>query len=134
MPCKWCGSMSFSFQFIQKNFQVPYTMKTFLFLQMTAEFQVPSPLVPTRENCFVRYCKHHPDGSWAVVDVSLDNLRPNPISKNRRRPSGCLIQELPNGYSKVTTLSLNVTFTLPLGNSFPINWVSSFFRSYGLSM
>ncbi|KAL6332176.1 hypothetical protein AAG906_001890 [Vitis piasezkii] len=68
---------------------------------MTAEFQVPSPLVPTRENYFVRYCKHHPDGTWAVVDVSLDNLRPGPITRNRRRPSGCLIQELPNGYSKV---------------------------------
>ncbi|CAH8337601.1 unnamed protein product [Eruca vesicaria subsp. sativa] len=69
---------------------------------MTAEFQVPSPLVSTRENYFVRYCKQHSDGSWAVVDVSLDSLRPNPISRTRRRPSGCLIQELPNGYSKVT--------------------------------
>ncbi|KZV51409.1 hypothetical protein F511_20573 [Dorcoceras hygrometricum] len=69
---------------------------------MTAEFQVPSPLVPTRENYFVRYCKHHSDGIWAVVDVSLDNLRPTSISRCRRRPSGCLIQELPNGYSKVT--------------------------------
>ncbi|XP_075481988.1 homeobox-leucine zipper protein MERISTEM L1-like [Primulina tabacum] len=69
---------------------------------MTAEFQVPSPLVPTRENYFVRYCKHHADGIWAVVDVSLDNLRPTTISRCRRRPSGCLIQELPNGYSKVT--------------------------------
>ncbi|WMV17978.1 hypothetical protein MTR67_011363 [Solanum verrucosum] len=69
---------------------------------MTAEFQVPSPLVPTRENYFVRYCKHHADGTWAVVDVSLDNLRPSSVSRGRRRPSGCLIQELPNGYSKVT--------------------------------
>ncbi|TMW85847.1 hypothetical protein EJD97_022389 [Solanum chilense] len=69
---------------------------------MTAEFQVPSPLVPTRENYFVRYCKHHADGMWAVVDVSLDNLRPTSVSRCRRRPSGCLIQELPNGYSKVT--------------------------------
>ncbi|XP_050213779.1 homeobox-leucine zipper protein PROTODERMAL FACTOR 2-like [Mercurialis annua] len=69
---------------------------------MTAEFQVPSPLVPTRESYFVRYCKQHVDGSWAVVDVSLDNLRPSPISRSRRRPSGCVIQELPNGYSKVT--------------------------------
>uniref|UniRef100_A0A5B7A2M5 Putative homeobox-leucine zipper protein MERISTEM L1-like n=2 Tax=Davidia involucrata TaxID=16924 RepID=A0A5B7A2M5_DAVIN len=68
---------------------------------MTAEFQVPSPLVPTRENYFVRYCKQHADGTWAVVDVSLDNLRPSSISRCRRRPSGCLIQELPNGYSKV---------------------------------
>ncbi|XP_010538642.1 PREDICTED: homeobox-leucine zipper protein PROTODERMAL FACTOR 2 [Tarenaya hassleriana] len=69
---------------------------------MTAEFQVPSPLVPTRENYFVRYCKQHSEGTWAVVDVSLDSLRPSPISRSRRRPSGCLIQELPNGYSKVT--------------------------------
>ncbi|XP_060188480.1 homeobox-leucine zipper protein MERISTEM L1-like [Lycium barbarum] len=69
---------------------------------MTAEFQVPSPLVPTRENYFVRYCKHHTDGTWAVVDVSLDTLRPSSVSRGRRRPSGCLIQELPNGYSKVT--------------------------------
>ncbi|KAI3680563.1 hypothetical protein L6452_35336 [Arctium lappa] len=69
---------------------------------MTAEYQVPSPLVPTRENYFVRYCKQHSDGTWAVVDVSLDNLRSSSISRCRRRPSGCLIQELPNGYSKVT--------------------------------
>ncbi|CAN6879095.1 unnamed protein product [Brassica oleracea] len=69
---------------------------------MTAEFQVPSPLVPTRENYFVRYCKKHIDNTWAVVDVSLDSLRPSPIIRNRRRPSGCLIQELQNGYSKVT--------------------------------
>ncbi|MFS8025581.1 putative transcription factor & lipid binding HD-SAD family [Helianthus anomalus] len=69
---------------------------------MSAEFQVPSPLVPTRENYFVRYCKQHADGTWAVVDVSLDNLRPSSVSRSRRRPSGCLIQELPNGYSKVT--------------------------------
>lgn len=67
---------------------------------MTAEFQVPTPLVPTRENYFVRYCKQHADGTWAVVDVSLDNLRPTNVSRCRRRPSGCLIQELPNGYSK----------------------------------
>ncbi|RZC31642.1 homeobox-leucine zipper protein MERISTEM L1-like isoform X2 [Glycine soja] len=69
---------------------------------MSSEFQVASPLVPTRENYFVRYCKQQPDGIWAVVDVSLDNLRPSTISRSRRRPSGCLIQELPNGYSKVT--------------------------------
>ncbi|KAK7308817.1 hypothetical protein RJT34_05075 [Clitoria ternatea] len=69
---------------------------------MSAEFHVPSPLVPTRENYFVRYCKQQPDGAWAVVDVSLDNLQPPAISRSRRRPSGCLIQELPNGYSKVT--------------------------------
>ncbi|CAH9093549.1 unnamed protein product [Cuscuta epithymum] len=69
---------------------------------MSAEFQVPSPFVPTRENYFLRYCKQHGDSTWAVVDVSLDTLRPSSIARSRRRPSGCLIQELPNGYSKVT--------------------------------
>lgn len=69
---------------------------------MSAEFQVPSPLVPTRESYFVRYCKQHGDGTWAVVDVSLDSLRPSPVMRCRRRPSGCLIREMPNGYSKVT--------------------------------
>ncbi|GMI75277.1 homeodomain GLABROUS 2 [Hibiscus trionum] len=69
---------------------------------MTAEFQVPSPLVPTRESYYVRYCKQHAEGTWAVVDVSLDSIRPSPTVRCRRRPSGCLIQELPNGYSKVT--------------------------------
>uniref|UniRef100_A0A2P2LPV4 START domain-containing protein n=1 Tax=Rhizophora mucronata TaxID=61149 RepID=A0A2P2LPV4_RHIMU len=69
---------------------------------MIAEFQVSSPLVPTRESYFVRYCKQHADGTWAVADVSLDNLHPSAISRSRRRPSGCLIEELPNGYSKVT--------------------------------
>ncbi|XP_047308407.1 homeobox-leucine zipper protein PROTODERMAL FACTOR 2-like isoform X2 [Impatiens glandulifera] len=70
---------------------------------MTAEFQVPSPLVPTRENYFVRYCKQHGDGSWAIADVSLDSLRSaSVLPRCRRRPSGCIIQGLPNGYSKVT--------------------------------
>ncbi|WCJ37581.1 Homeobox-leucine zipper protein HDG2 [Euphorbia peplus] len=69
---------------------------------MTAEFQLPTPLVPTRESYFVRYCKQHAEGTWAVVDVSLDNIRPSPAARCRRRPSGCLIQEMPNGYSKVT--------------------------------
>ncbi|KAE9611663.1 putative transcription factor & lipid binding HD-SAD family [Lupinus albus] len=68
---------------------------------MSAEFQVPSPMVPTRRSYFARYCKQHQDGSWVLVDVSLDDIRPNAISNCRRRPSGCLIQELPNGYSKL---------------------------------
>lgn len=79
---------------------------------MTAEFQVPSPLVPTRENYFVRYCKQHPDGTWAVVDVSLDSLRPSPVTRSRRRPSGCLIQEMPNGYSKVLKCSFFVPYEI----------------------
>ena len=79
---------------------------------MSADFQVPSPLVPARENYFVRYCKKHQEGIWAVVDVSLDHLRPSSSTMARRRPSGCLIQELPNGCSKVCHVVLFETMNI----------------------
>ncbi|CAF1823268.1 hypothetical protein Bca4012_029773 [Brassica carinata] len=69
---------------------------------MTAEFQVLSPLVSSRECYFVRYCKQHGEGLWGVVDISIDHLIPNLEPKCRRRPSGCLIQDMPNRFSRVT--------------------------------
>ena len=71
---------------------------------MAAEFHVPSPLVPTQVCYFARFCKRHGDGMWGVVDVSLESLFEFPSSTLiRRRPSGCLIQQMPNGSSKVPT-------------------------------
>ncbi|KAH0706743.1 hypothetical protein KY289_011819 [Solanum tuberosum] len=67
-----------------------------------AETQIASPQVPTRECYFARYCKLRVDGTWAVVDVSLDQLRAGPAVRSRKRPSGCLIEAAPNGCSKVT--------------------------------
>ncbi|CAA0819918.1 Homeobox-leucine zipper protein HDG2, partial [Striga hermonthica] len=71
---------------------------------INAEFQVPSPLVPTRESYFVRYCRQDVEGTWVVADVSLDQLLqpPIPFVSCRRRPSGCLVQQMPNEHSKVT--------------------------------
>ncbi|XP_050219323.1 homeobox-leucine zipper protein PROTODERMAL FACTOR 2-like isoform X2 [Mercurialis annua] len=69
---------------------------------MRAEFHMPTPLVPVRECQFARYCKRLGFKTWGVVDVSLENLFPYPLVKFQRRPSGCLIQEMPNGHSKVT--------------------------------
>ncbi|KAK9273560.1 hypothetical protein L1049_018370 [Liquidambar formosana] len=73
---------------------------------MHAELQVLSPLVPVREVNFLRFCKQHAEGVWAVVDVSIDNIRETsgaPTYLNcRRLPSGCVVQDMPNGYSKVT--------------------------------
>ncbi|XP_020531377.1 homeobox-leucine zipper protein ANTHOCYANINLESS 2 isoform X2 [Amborella trichopoda] len=73
---------------------------------MHAELQVLSPLVPIREVQFLRFCKQHAEGVWAVVDVSMDGIRENASSpgnmKCRRLPSGCVVQDLRNGYSKVT--------------------------------
>ncbi|KAF8380305.1 hypothetical protein HHK36_027787 [Tetracentron sinense] len=73
---------------------------------MHAELLVLSPLVPVREVNFLRFCKQHAEGVWAVVDVSIDTIRePSnaPTYVNcRRLPSGCVVQDMPNGYSKVT--------------------------------
>lgn len=74
---------------------------------MHAELQVLSPLVPVRVVNFLRFCKQHAEGVWAVVDVSIDFVRENsgfsPTYVNcRRLPSGCVVQDMPNGYSKVT--------------------------------
>ena len=75
---------------------------------MHAELQVLSPLVPTRDVNFLRFCKQLAEGAWAVVDVSIDGARENSAGsatgatmKCRRLPSGCVVQDMPNGYSKV---------------------------------
>ncbi|CAN7058703.1 hypothetical protein Bca4012_094235 [Brassica carinata] len=69
---------------------------------MLEELQVLSPLVPTREFSVLRYCQQIEHGTWAIVNVSYE--LPQFISHSRpyRFPSGCLIQDLSNGYCKVT--------------------------------
>ena len=73
---------------------------------MSAEFLVPTHNVSTREVQFVRSSHQQLDGSWIVVDVSVDemssNPRPSVRSRCRKRPSGCLIRDLQNGSSFVT--------------------------------
>ncbi|CAH8325332.1 unnamed protein product [Eruca vesicaria subsp. sativa] len=76
---------------------------------MQAELQLLSPLVPVRQVTFLRFCKQHAEGVWAVVDVSVDRISDRGGSASarsslscRRLPSGCLVHDMPNGYSKVT--------------------------------
>jgi len=68
---------------------------------MQAELQVLSPLVPRREVTFLRFCNQLAEGVWAVVDVSVDGLEKDQClvtSMNcLRLPSGCVVQETPNG-------------------------------------
>ncbi|KAL8547791.1 hypothetical protein ACS0TY_007213 [Phlomoides rotata] len=74
---------------------------------MYEELQVLTALVPTRQFYFLRLCQQIEQGSWAIVDVSYEiphqesQFSSSPC-KAHRLPSGCLIQEMPNGYSKVT--------------------------------
>ncbi|URD96654.1 Homeobox-leucine zipper protein [Musa troglodytarum] len=70
-----------------------------------AELQFLSPLVPAREAHFFRYLQHNSEeGTWVIVDFPVDGFvdgLPTSLPWYRRRTSGCVIQDMPNGYSKV---------------------------------
>ncbi|KAK6914877.1 Homeobox domain [Dillenia turbinata] len=71
---------------------------------MFAELQMLTPMVPTREVYFVRYCKQLNADQWAIVDVSIDKVEDNidaSLIKCRKRPSGCIIEDKSNGHCKV---------------------------------
>ena len=73
-------------------------------MQMFAELQMLTPMVPTREVYFVRCCKQLSDEQWAIVDVSIDKVEDNidaSLVKCRKRPSGCIIEDKSNGHCKV---------------------------------
>ena len=88
---------------------------------MYAEVQVLSPLVPTREVHFLRYCQHNAEeGTWAIVDFPIDSFHDNlqhSFPRYKRRPSGCLIQDMPNGYSRVCSLHNHFKFISNVRNT-----------------
>ncbi|KAL7603072.1 hypothetical protein Lser_V15G18172 [Lactuca serriola] len=72
---------------------------------MFVELQMLTPLVATREVYFVRYSKQLSANKWAIVDISVDNIEKNidaSLSRCRKRPSGCIIEDNSNGHCKVT--------------------------------
>ncbi|GAV58428.1 LOW QUALITY PROTEIN: Homeobox domain-containing protein/START domain-containing protein, partial [Cephalotus follicularis] len=72
-------------------------------LLMYGQMHILSPLVPTREFYFLRHCQRTEIGTWVIADVSYDCLKEKASpSRSWRLPSGCMIQEMPNGFSKVT--------------------------------
>jgi homeobox-leucine zipper protein len=76
-------------------------------MQMFAEVQMLTPMVPTREVYFVRYCKQLNAEQRAIVDVSIDKVEDNidaSLVKCRKRPSGCIIEDKSNGHCKVHVL------------------------------
>jgi homeobox-leucine zipper protein len=71
---------------------------------MYEELHVLSPVAPTREFYFLRNCRQIEQGLWAIADVSVDLSRENQFatpSSTKLLPTGCLIQDISNGYSKV---------------------------------
>ncbi|KFK23374.1 hypothetical protein AALP_AAs60861U000100 [Arabis alpina] len=77
---------------------------------MYAELQVQTPLVSPREGYFLRYVEQNKEqGTWMIVDFPVDRFHGliKPASSTtteqyRRKPSGCIIQDMPDGYSHVT--------------------------------
>ncbi|XP_047331334.1 homeobox-leucine zipper protein HDG1-like [Impatiens glandulifera] len=73
---------------------------------MYAELQALSSLIPVRKVKFIRFSRQVAEGVWGMVDVSVENSHDisetNPIINCRRFPSGCIVQDMPNGGSKVT--------------------------------
>ena len=73
---------------------------------MYEEMHILSPLVPPREFFFLRYCQQVEPSVWVIADVSFDHMKedtPDDHTRAWRRPSGCMIQALPNGASRVST-------------------------------
>ncbi|KAL9381498.1 hypothetical protein Peur_027155 [Populus x canadensis] len=72
-------------------------------LQMMYEqMHILSPLVPPREFYFLRLCLQLEPGQWVIADVSYDYLKESGSPPCAwRLPSGCMIQDMPNGCSKI---------------------------------
>ncbi|KAF7037851.1 hypothetical protein CFC21_048134 [Triticum aestivum] len=73
---------------------------------MFAEVQMLTPMIPTREFYFARYCKKLAAEKWVIVDVSFDkaeaDVGTSPLLTCWKNPSGCIIEEQANGHSRVT--------------------------------
>ncbi|KAK4723898.1 hypothetical protein R3W88_026677 [Solanum pinnatisectum] len=70
-----------------------------------SELQSFSDMVLVREIKCLCFCQKHVEGLWVVVDVSTDTIQKGSqqceIQNCRRLPSGCIIQDMVDGYSKV---------------------------------
>ncbi|GMG99550.1 hypothetical protein Nepgr_001390 [Nepenthes gracilis] len=75
-------------------------------LQLINEkMHILSPLIPPREFSVLRYCQQIEIGIWVIVEISYDCFNDNPsiyVSRSWKHPSGCMIEDLSNGLSKVT--------------------------------
>ncbi|XP_062221849.1 homeobox-leucine zipper protein ROC8-like isoform X1 [Phragmites australis] len=108
-PCKW---MEFFPAIVSKARTIDVLMngmagRSESLVLMYEELHVMSPVVPTRDFCFLRYCRQIEHGLWAIADISVDLQQRDarfgaPPSRSCRLPSGCLIADMANGYSKVT--------------------------------
>ena len=76
---------------------------------MYEQLHILSPLLPPREFMILRCCQQLEEGLWVIADVSYHQVAfefefGTPACY--KRPSGFLIQAMPNGHSKVSFLLL----------------------------
>lgn len=72
-------------------------------MQMYEQMHILSPLVAQREYYILRHCQQIELGVWVIADVSYDcsiNENASPL-RSWKLPSGCMIEEISNGCSKV---------------------------------
>jgi len=97
-----------------------------------------TPMVPTREVYFVRFCKQLSAEQWAIVDVSIDKVEDNidaSLVKCRKRPSGCIIEDKSNGHCKVCTKSSpKYNCFTPMLHKGPIKFSTSIFCFLGKAL
>ncbi|XP_015087599.1 homeobox-leucine zipper protein HDG8-like [Solanum pennellii] len=72
---------------------------------MYEKLHILSPLVEAREFFFIRCCRQLDATTWIMVDVSYDifnEIQSGAPCYSWKFPSGCVIQDMGNGQSKVT--------------------------------
>nr|XP_025888404.1 homeobox-leucine zipper protein HDG11-like [Solanum lycopersicum] len=72
---------------------------------MYEKLHILSPLVEAREFLFIRGCRQPDVTTWIMVDISYDifnDIQSGVPSYSWKFPSGCAIQDMGNGQSKVT--------------------------------
>ncbi|KAJ4886266.1 Homeobox-leucine zipper protein HDG8 [Raphanus sativus] len=77
------------------------------------QLHILSPLVPPREFMIVRCCQNIDEGIWIVADVShriVNSDQVNPFCY--KRPSGCLIREMPGAHCEACYGAKRWTTTL----------------------
>ncbi|XP_023642295.1 homeobox-leucine zipper protein HDG8 isoform X2 [Capsella rubella] len=81
--------------------ELPIRENCNVLLVMWEQLHILSPLVPPREFMIVRCCQEIQKGLWIIADVSHNVGFDFVNASCYKRPSGCLIQSLPNAHSKV---------------------------------
>ncbi|XP_069152726.1 homeobox-leucine zipper protein HDG11-like [Solanum lycopersicum] len=89
---------------------------------MYEKLHILSPLVEARNYYFIRYFRKLDEKTWIMVDVSYDlikEIQSGETSHAWKFPSGCAIQDLEHGESRVTWIEhVQVDEKIPVHNMF----------------